>query len=312
MIWRPAYSEHILVDGMNRRIVKIKPSAKIHDQRRGTMTSSQYPNRLHTQLANMVALESAIEQKLEELMPEVSIHAGVTALLKDFQTMTRVQRQALETRLQTIANAVLVSKGSTWILPVDRLSPESDYPVSTALQIIYTMFNQAVIGYAALHSLSTRFLDSPFVADEGTSYHLTRQHTQNYIQAIQQISRSFHDVVIWELDEKGLECQCICPACGAGICLCAMAGRWFLRDTWVKAGPIAADEGVYVQLPKENSAAMKAGLRRGDVVLAVDRQEIDSLWNLQEAMENAASGEEIQLTVRRDSGVIEEVAIVRP
>ena len=79
-----------------------------------------------------------------------------------------------------------------------------------------------------------------------------------------------------------------------------------------KAGPIAADEGVYVQLPKENSAAMKAGLRRGDVVLAVDRQEIDSLWNLQEAMENAASGEEIQLTVRRDSGVIEEVAIVRP
>jgi len=276
------------------------------------MTSKQNPNRLHTQLANMIALEAAIEQKLEELMPEVSNHADVTALLKGYQTMTRVQRQALETRLQTIADAVPLSEGSTWILPVDRLSPEADYPVSTALRIIYTMFNQAVIGYAALHSLSTRFLDSPFVADEGTSYHLTRQYTQNYVQAIQQLSRLLHDVVIWELDEKGLECQCMCPSCSAGICLCALAGRWFLRDTWATAGPIVEDEGVYIQLPKQNSAAMKAGLRKGDVVLAVGEQAIDSLWDLQEAMENAASGEGVQLTVRRDSGVIEEVAIVRP
>jgi hypothetical protein len=260
----------------------------------------------------MIALESAIEQKLEELMPEVSIHAGVTALLKSFQTTTKAQRQALETRIQAIANTVPASKEAPWILPVDRLGQEADYPVSTALQIIYTMFNQAVIGYAALHSLSTRFLDSPFVADEGTSYHLTRQHTQNYVQAIQQISRVFHDVVIWELDETGLECKCMCPSCGAGICLCAMAGRWFLRETWVKAGPIADDEGVYIQLPKPDSAAMKAGLRRGDVVLAVGGQKIDSLWDLQEAMENAVSEEGIQLTVRRDSDVIEDVTIVRP
>ncbi len=106
------------------------------------------------------------------------------------------------------------------------------------------------------------------IADEGTSYHLTRQHTQNYVQAIQQISRLLHDVVIWELDQEGLECQCICPSCGIGICLCAMAGRSFLSDTWVEAGPIADDEGVYVQLPKQNSAAAKAGLRRGNVIIS--------------------------------------------
>lgn len=276
------------------------------------MTSAQYPNRLHTQLANMIALEAAIEQKLEELTLEVSIHAGVTALLKDFQTMARGQRQALETRLQTIADAPSLSKGNTGILPIERLMPDANYPVSTALQIIYTMFNQAVIGYSALHSLSTRFLDSPFVADEGTSYHLTRQHTENYVQAIQEISRVFHDVVIWELDERDLECQCICPSCGAGICLCAMAGRSFLRDTWANAGPIAADQGVYIQLPKQNSAAMNAGLRRGDVVLAVGGKEIDSLWDLQDAMKNAVPGEDIQLTVRRDSNLTEDVVIVRP
>ncbi len=70
------------------------------------MTNTQNPNRLQTQLAHMIALEAAIEQRLEELIPEVSVHAGVTALLKGFQTLTKAQRQALETRLQTIADVV--------------------------------------------------------------------------------------------------------------------------------------------------------------------------------------------------------------
>jgi len=291
---------------------QIKPLTKIHIQRRRIMTNTQNPNRLQTQLAHMIALEVAIEQRLEELIPEVSVHAGVTALLKGFQTLTKAQRQALETRLQTIADAEPLSKGIQGVLPVDRLSQEADYPVSTVLQIIYTMFNQAVFGYSVLHALSTRFLDSQWIADEGTSYHLTRQHTQNYVQAIQQISRLLHDVVIWELDQEGLECQCICPSCGAGICLCAMAGRSFLRDTWVEVGPIAVDEGVYVQLPKQNSAATKAGLRRGNVILAAGSQKIESYGDLQSAVRNAEPGEEIRLTVRRDSDVLEEVAIVCP
>ena len=276
------------------------------------MTSPQNPNRLQTQLAHMIALEAAIEQRLEELIPEVSAHVGVTALLTGFQTLTRAQRQALETRLQIIADGAPLSKGTTVVLPVDRLSQEADYPISTALQIVYTLFNQAVIGYSVLHPLATRFLDSPFIADEGTSYHLTRQHTQNYVQAIQQISRLLHDVVLWELDQEGIECQCICPSCGAGICLCAMAGRSFLSDTWVEAGPIADDEGVYIQSPKQNSAAAKAGLHRGDVILAAGGQEIESYGDLQSAVRNAEPGEEIRLTVRRDSDGLEEVAIVRP
>ena len=279
---------------------------------RRIITSMQNPNRLQTQLVDMIALETAIEKKFEELIPEVSVHAGVTALLTGFQTLTRAHRQALETRLQTITGTIPLLKGTTGVLPLDRLSQEAVYPVSTALQIIYTMFNQAVIGYSVLHVLSTRFLDSLLVADEGTSYHLTRQHMQNYIQAIQQISRLLHDVMIWELDQGGLECQCTCPSCGVGICLCAMAGRSFLRDTWIEAGPIVDDKGVYIQLPKKNSAAAKAGLHRGDVILAIGGQEIKLYGELQSAVRNAKPGEEVQLTVRRDSDVLEEVVIVLP
>lgn len=276
------------------------------------MTTAQHSNRLHTQLANMIALEAAIEQKLEELIPEVSTHGGVTTLLTGFLSTSKAQRQALEARLQTIADGVPISKETTEGLTTDRLIPEGDYPVSTALQIVYTFFNQAVIGYSTLHPLSTRFLDSLYVADEGTSYHLTRQHTQHYVQAIQQISGLFHDVVLWELDQKGFECTCMCPSCRAGICLCAMAGRTFLRDAWIEAGPIAADEGVYVQPPKKNSAASEAGLQKGDVIIAVEGQKLESYGDLQSVVRNAKPGEEIRLTVRRDPNLIEETIIIRP
>ncbi len=192
------------------------------------------------------------------------------------------------------------------------MSEETDNRASTALQIVYTIFNQALIGYSVLHPLATRFLDSPWIADEGTSYHLTRQHTQNYIQAIQQISRLLYDLVLWELDREGLECQCICPSCGVGICLCAMAGSSFLSQAWVEAGPIADAEGIYVQLPKQNSAAAKAGLHSGDVILAVGGQELESYGDLQSAVRNTESGEEIRLTVRRGSDELVEVAVVHP
>ncbi len=276
------------------------------------MPGTQDPNRLHAQLASMMACEGSIDQTLEELIPEVSIHPGVTALLKGFQTLTKAHWRALEIRLKTIAGAGPVPKGTAGVLPVGTLNHAADFPASAALQMTHAMFNQAVTGYSVLHALSTRFLDSPWIADEGTSYHLAREHTQDYVRAIQQISGMLHDVVIWELDQKGLECQCICPSCGLGICLCALAGRSFLREAWAEAGPIAADEGVLVQLPKQNSAAANAGLRKGDVILAAGGQEIESYADLQSTVRNAEPGEGIRLTVRRNSDALEEVTVLRP
>lgn len=270
------------------------------------------PNRLQIQLVNMIAIEAAIEKNLEELIPKVSAHAEATALLNGFLTTTKAQRLSLENRLHTIANGVSISSGSTEVLASISLFQAAEYPISTALQIVYTIFHQAVISYSVMHSLSTRFMDGPYIADEGTSYHLARQHTQNYINSIQQIARLIHDVVIWELDEKGLECQCACPSCSAGICLCALAGRSFLRDSWEEAGPIANDEGVHVQLPKQNSIAQIAGLQRGDVILYIDDQEIETYKDLQKVVRAAKPGEEIKLMIRRSQAVTKEIHLISP
>lgn len=272
------------------------------------MSSAQNLNRLQKQLVHLIALEAAIEQQLEELIPLVSEHDQATALLSGFLSLPREQRQALETRLDFLTENAPITK-DPGVVSVASTSSEVEYPVSAALQSAYTMFNQAVIGYSVLHPLATRFLDSSWIADEGTAYHLTRQHTQKYVQAIQQISRLLHDVVLWELDQDGRECQCICPSCGVGICLCSMAGRSFLSTVWEEAGPIFDDEGIYVQLPKQNSAAENAGLEKGDIILVAGGQEIESYGILQSAVRNSEPGQDIHLTVRRGSEELKEVVI---
>jgi len=270
------------------------------------VTNTQTPNRLHRQMAEMVALEAAIEQALGELIPEVSNHSEVTAVFKDFHAMTQGHLQALTARLQTVADVPIPDTTGKSFPDGDR---GDGYPVSTALQTIYVAFSQAVIGYSTLQTLTRRFRDNWLIGDENTDA-LVKLHTANYVGAIQQISRLVHDVVVWELDDKGLECDCICPSCGLGVCLCAVSSREQLSNAWAEAGPIAVEEGVYVHPPRKGSAAATAGLRSGDVILTFDGHEIQSHPVLQTAVLKPDPGEQIQVRVRRGSGEFEDVALV--
>jgi len=276
------------------------------------MTTTEKSNRLHSHLANMIALEKAIDQKFGDLLPEVTSHTEVSALFTKFQFMAAEQWRALESRLQDIGGNDAISNEALSTEIASEFVQDENYPVSSALQAAYTLFNQAIVGYAVLHPLATRFADSLVIADEGTSYHLCRTHAQSYIEAVQEISQLIPNVILWELDQEHLECQCTCPSCGVGVCVCALAGRSFLRDAWIEAGPIAADKGVFVQTPRENSAASKVGLHHGDVILAAKGQEIGIYGDLQDIVRNTEPGGNIQLTVRRFNADNEDVVMVRP
>lgn len=275
------------------------------------MTTAEKANRLLSQLLKMIALENAIAQQLEGLLAKVESHAEVTALLTKFQSMAANQRQALETRLQDIGGKLATSNDPLATFFARGLSEEENYTVSTALQVAYTMFNQTIIGYAVLHPLATRYADSLVVAEEGTSYHLCREHGQNYIDAVQKIFHLLPDVILWELDQEHLECQCTCPSCGVGVCVCALAGRSFLRDAWAEAGPIAADVGVFVQTPRQNSAASKIGLHLGDVILFANALKIETYGDLQNVVRETESGGDIRLTILRSNDVKEDMTMVR-
>jgi hypothetical protein len=269
--------------------------------------SKKHPiNRLQKQLVNLISLEAAIEQKLEELVPAVSDNTEATTLLSGFLNLPRDQRKALETRLLALTDTGLGAEGPATIFIAGGLREVEEYPVSTALQLAHTMFNQAVIAYSMLLPLGTRFRDSPWLEDEGTSFHLANQHMENYTRAIQKTTHLLHDVLLSELDEEGYECQCGCPSCSAGVCLCSIAGRLYLSRAWEAGGSILEGGPIYVQLPKNGSAAAKAGLQKGDVILAGDNREIASIDNWFEVIDEVGPGEVVKLIVRRKSEETEE------
>ncbi len=129
---------------------------------------------------------------------------------------------------------------------------------------------------------------------------------------MQQIVRLLPGVVVAELEDEGQECQCTCPSCGVGICLCAVSTRRMLEIAWADAGAIYVPEGIVMVLPRSGSPAAQAGLRKGDIVLAVDDKIIESLPMLQETIRNHPTGENIRLLARRESGEQTEIVAKQP
>ena len=272
----------------------------------------QSTNRLHHRLAAVVGLEAAIEQTLKTLLEENVNHPQVTTLLSEFHTLTKDQLYALDARLQTLADHTPIPDRSTAI-NLDAGCVDSDhYPASTALQTVYCLYNRALIEYASLQVVAIRYRDSWAVAEDRTTAHLARQHTQDYATAIGQLNRVFHDVVVWEMEREGSECQCICPSCSLGICLCSAASRTILSQALAGAGSLALEPGIYVNMPKKGSAAIEAGLLKGDVVVAVDGQEVQTYGDLQMAVRHHHTGEAIQFQVRRGTEGQQVMTLIRP
>jgi len=266
------------------------------------------PSRLHHHMAQMVALEACIEKTLDQLSKQASDHPDVAALVRSFHEMSATQRQTLEARLHAVAGNIAIP---------DRAVSEFDgggsgYPVSTALRHAFVALNQAIFGYAMLRTIALRFRDSPVAGEEGNTGDIAKQHTENYIGAVHKINQMLHNVVLWEMDREGSACLCTCPCCGLGVCLCAVSARTTLSDAWAEVGPIADEAEVFLQPPRSGSAAANVGLHHRDVIVAVDGQELQSYSTLQSAVRGHQSGEAIELRVRRDSGELEDITIVRP
>ena len=71
-------------------------------------------------------------------------------------------------------------------------------------------------------------------------------------------------------------------------------------------------EGVYVYQVYEGTAAEKAGLRQGDVIIELNGVSIGSMEELQRELQYYSAGTEVKLTVRRAANgyTEEEVRLV--
>lgn len=73
-----------------------------------------------------------------------------------------------------------------------------------------------------------------------------------------------------------------------------------VTDDLVSEYDLSVDAGVYVESVDEGGAADAAGIQAGDVIVAVDGQEISSLEELEEALAEAEAGDTVEIEVNRD------------
>jgi S1-C subfamily serine protease len=90
-----------------------------------------------------------------------------------------------------------------------------------------------------------------------------------------------------------------------------VSSRHVQRNAWIDETP-TEEVGVFVHSPPADSAAARGGLQHGDIILAADDQEIGAFSKLQEVVKGHQSGETIELQVRRGSGELTDVQVVRP
>lgn len=260
-------------------------------------------NGLRQSLDSMIALESQLEETIGRFSAQTDRYLEVPAVIGHLHSLVTGQRDALQAHLQGLGQAEVPPAPSAIsaafeALPEIERSKQGPGTVPT-LRAVAAAFTQTALGYAVLHALAHRSYDIA-TAD------LADQHRRHYLQAVQAIHQAVGDVAVQELQEGGHACRCQCPACGPGICIC-----WHVHVEPEVTGPGTTTEGIVVRAPRAQSNAERAGLRHGDVILAVDGREVRSYEDMRDGMGAHQPGEEVKVRVRRGSGDPQELVVRR-
>ena len=164
-------------------------------------------------------------------------------------------------------------------------------------------FDHAALSYAMLYEMALR-LHEPALRE------IAPEHLEVHVDAASTLYRLLPAAVAWELAQDGLQCSCICPMCGLGVCGCVSFGTQTLVETWREAlAAESAQPGFPLQPPKPESEVARAGVRGGDRLLAVDAQEVRSVADIQVAIRKHPLGEEVRLLVQRGSQPAGEIVV---
>lgn len=253
-------------------------------------------------LESVIALESRLEQRLTEVLAATKGYLEAPRVIGVLQSRVTRQREALEAHLRGLGDTQVPPAGPAVSAAFEGSSETQGIQgesVIALLRGLATALTEATFAYVALHALAHR------------SYHvatanLADEHRRNYMGAAQAIHQAAGDVAVQELDGAGHMCRCECPSCSPGICLC-----WHIHLDPEVTGPGVAREGIMVRAPRAGSNAERAGLRHGDVILAVSGNEVRSYQDMLDRMRDHQPGEDASLRVRRGVGDPQELIITR-
>jgi serine protease Do len=113
--------------------------------------------------------------------------------------------------------------------------------------------------------------------------------------------RKTFQVTIGQLKEPELTETASSEGSGSGPARFGIAAQDITPQIAQQLGLDASDGGVVITQIEDGSAADEANLRRGDVILEVDRQQVDSVADLQKLLADAKNGGVLLLIRRGDS-----------
>lgn len=258
---------------------------------------------LRQALDSMVALESRLEETLALSSAESKGYLEAPAIIGQLHSLVTGQRKALQAHVEGLGDTDVPPVGSAISAafeapPGTQYGGQGDGSLAT-LRAVSAAFTETAFGYEVLHALAHR-------SYEIATANLADQHRKSYLQALQAVHQAVADVAVQELQEAGHACRCECPACGPGICIC-----WHVHVEPDLPGPEAPTEGIVVREPRASSNAERAGLRHGDVILAVDGQEVRSYEDMRDGMGGHQPGEDVKLRLRRGTGDPQELVVTR-
>ena len=168
--------------------------------------------------------------------------------------------------------------------------------------------NEAALACAALHAVAHRaFLST----GEGNLADLAEGHALAYLTAAAAISEAISDVAVWEMEQAEEECQCRCPSCGIGVCLCARHGKDTVAKVRQASATRPSEQGIAMRRARQGSAAARANLEPGDMIIAAGDLTVAGPLDLQRAIRDLSPEADIELTFVRNGTGTSKVALQR-
>jgi hypothetical protein len=250
-------------------------------------------------VAEALALEQRVEQTLDRHLRAVREPREAAEVLQRLYTTAKTHCEALQAYADRLGGGMPAQSegaGAPAAAPAVTAAGEGTRLASAALREDYTLCSQAAIGYAALHQMARIAFDLGLAE-------IAERHLHGYAAAAQEINQVIADVVAWELRRQGLRCQCQCPSCIVGVCLCVANTNWIVNRCWQETAPAVTGRGLRVV--RTASAPAELELRDGDVVRAVEGQEVATTADTLTAIRGRTPGEPVRFTVLRDGSTVE-------
>ncbi len=254
------------------------------------MTADQRFQIIRRTVTELIANEGEVAGRLERAQELSAGHPDTLAAIERLRPMVQAHRDQLATYLKGSGGAELSGEMTS---PLSALRESN--ALSEALRDLCLAFHNCALGYAMLFEVALRLYE-PRLRE------IAPRHLKAHTDAALFTARLLPGVVAWQLAQDRLHCACICPMCGLGACGCVDYGTHTLTTAWRDAVPTESEPPGFVLLPpKPESELARAGVHGGELVLAVDGQQVRGRQEVNDALRKRALGDEVRFLIRRGS-----------